>query len=180
MDEVTPKTVKQLYIKRRRQLHSKYRAAPRWETCWAKVAEVINAMQCDPADYIEAQFAKTYPFPHPNTLYNNRAREFYNLYREQNASGLGGMNEDIHKRFQVMCELLARKVAMGFAVEELLTNDVFGFIPIFRVAMSYYYFGTSNLCSGYVEDAKTEYDSHPAYKEVYGQYLPGYRKAACP
>lgn len=171
MHECTPTHAKKTYVRHRRRLHPKYRVNPRWKKCWKKIADVVNRLGCDIADYVNAQFEKTYPFPHPNIMYSTNAIDKYNAYVKEKKENIGKFRSDVEKRFSFMTSLLARKMDLGLSPDLILRGKAFAFTPIFRVALYRSIYNTVEPVCEYVYEAKAEYYSHPVYEELYGDYI---------
>ena len=171
MSKCTETHVRRAYMKLRREIHPKFKPHPRWKPCWPKIADTINNLGCDVMDYVSAQFKTTYPFPHPNTMYSQTSVAKYALYIENNRGSVRQFEEDVAKRLDSMTGLLERKLKMGFSVAEVLSNDMFPLIALFRVAMCSFMTGSIDEVKEFIDEARVEYDSHPAYPKTYAPYI---------
>lgn len=171
MSEVTAKEIKQLYVRRRRQLHAQYKPASRWDLCWQKIADRVNELKCDPADYIEAQFLYRYPFPHPNTMYSRRALDVFEVFQKEHRQGK--LARDFLRSFEFMTELLESRVGLGFSTEEVLLTQAHPFTALFRVAMGRFLGVPAGKLEAYEEEAQEEYGSHPELRKIYRDYMEG-------
>jgi len=166
---VTADQAKKLYVRRRRQDSPKYKPAPRWKTCWEKIATKIESLGCDPVDYIEAQFLYCYPFPHPNTMYSAKAEERYNLFLKEHTPSK--YSEEVSKSFAFMVEFLESRVNIGFKKDDILSSRSNNFTPLFRYAMAGFLGLDMSKFEEYREAALEEYRMHPAITSTYAQYM---------
>lgn len=159
------KQIKRLYTAKRRALSGgKYTPNKRWKKCWLKIAEVVNSLECDFVDYVEAQFNWVYPFPHPNTMYGGAAKSRYKRYVDEGGSAAYGA--ELAKRFEFMAEFVATRLGVGFTLEEILTDGSAPLSPVFRVCIAHEN-GIRDVTKALEVEAEDEHSSHPAYKEIY-------------
>jgi hypothetical protein len=74
--------LKSIYEKKRSTRKKNYKCASKFDNCWIKIAEVVDAMGADPALYIEAQFLIPGWTPNdgpplPTQLYGEKAKDKY-------------------------------------------------------------------------------------------------------
>lgn len=171
MSEVTAGQIKQLYVRRRRQMHSQYKPASRWDVCWQKIADQVNKLQCDPADYVEAQFLYRYPFPHPNTMYSAKALDVFEVFKQEHRQGQ--LARDFARSFEFMTELLESRVGLGFSPAEVLLSKEHPFSALFRVSLGRFFGLTRAQLETYEDEAEMEYRSHPELRRLYRDYMEG-------
>lgn len=165
-EELTARDVRSLYRDWRRWSgNPAYKPSSRWDTCFTKLAALLQDKGWDPQRYMEAQFAACRPgFPSPNVLYNDKAQKIYLSYVEHDEPA-----EEAKRRFLYDSNYFNTRKEIGFDPRRVIENEGSCLSPLFR-----YVVGT--MIGADVEkwkrSAVTQVIYNPAFKEVYGDLLP--------
>jgi hypothetical protein len=157
------KRVYEAYALRRRMLHPNWSGDnPRWSPCWRKLAELIDTEEYDLDLYLDAQFEMKSPYPQPNHLYSEAARERYHNYKKTAPEP----GEVVIRRIEVELYFLETRLGLGFSLDEIFMMPATPLTPLFCYIVAQLY-GREDLVSMFKRSADKYAASHPKARDMY-------------
>lgn len=171
---VTKLDVKRSYVNHRRRIHPNYSAPSRWNACWKKIADFLQANNIELEPFMESQFELRKPFPHPTNLYNPHALERYEQYTR---AGLT-VEDSICNRLLFELDYLNVRSRL-FGIERVIEDPAAPLSPIFRVGVATMY-GLDDVVDMYRDAAREAIVGTPSLMrpDFYGQFFGSNRERA--
>jgi hypothetical protein len=186
MNEPEPTALEELaqvcrnrYIQLRRVFagHPRYTAGKRWDTCFLKLAKLLQEQGWG-LEYLDAQFAaNTASIPIPNQLYSDASKCRYRAYLQGRpgegadvpvaaGSAQGSMRLERHRRLQAELRHITTRLAVGQPLEQILWFHGSPISALTRYCVARRY-GLPQVAEAFKKSAQAQLCLHEDYREIY-------------
>ncbi len=160
--------LKAAYTQLRRRIIPEFKGpGSRLDHKWRHLAQVLSAESMDPYAYVRFAFERFLsgnPDVYVEVITSPKMANEFIKERPK-------IKEEIRQSVATQAEKLRQRLAAGFSLEKLLTDEHIGFSPVFRFATAWSE-KKFDIAERYKADAMRQLNFEPLYRELFKPWLP--------